>query len=96
MFIVTVLALEESTLQPVFGIMSYSVHDGDVMFGRQYVDLVRVDAATGKFGVDHTKLSEITEKEEDAQRNQLAKKRSIGRKGSGLSNMNSRNLSPGM
>lgn len=56
---VSVLALEESTLQPIFGVQMYSAFDGDVLYEHEFIDIARIDPGTGRFLVDQTRLSEV-------------------------------------
>eukprot|EP00897_Mesotaenium_endlicherianum_P007422 jgi/Mesen1/6708/ME000344S05988 len=58
-FSVSVLALERSSMQPVFGTHLYSVTDGDVVWNREFEDTVTMNFKTKRFMVDHRKLNKL-------------------------------------
>lgn len=58
-FSITVNATERASMQPVFGHCLYSVYDGDVIWDRQFEDIVQLDPVRNRLQMDHTKLSSL-------------------------------------
>jgi len=54
-FALTLIGMERSSMQLVFHLQEYFVYDGDVVWGRDYMDFVSVSAKGDKV-LDHAKL----------------------------------------
>eukprot|EP00271_Cylindrocystis_brebissonii_P002895 TRINITY_DN13652_c0_g2_i1.p1 TRINITY_DN13652_c0_g2~~TRINITY_DN13652_c0_g2_i1.p1 ORF type:complete len:708 (-),score=100.12 TRINITY_DN13652_c0_g2_i1:115-2238(-) len=58
-FSITVSGLEQSSMQPAFGEVTYTVFDGEVLWGREFADIMTFDPHTNAFAMDHSKLSHL-------------------------------------
>lgn len=56
-FVLSVVGLERSSMQPVFHVQHYCVYDGDVVWDAEFEDMVLI-SQKNKLIIDHSKLSE--------------------------------------